>query len=62
MYGLHIADIIVLLTYFIGITVVGIWAARAVKNMGDFFMPRRFGPIMMLMHVCITASLLRIVH
>lgn len=50
MLGLHIADIIVLGLYFIGITLIGAWAARLVKNMGDFFMPRKFGKTMLITH------------
>ncbi len=50
MLGLHTADIIVLLVYFIGITMIGVWASRMVKNMGDFFMPRKFGKIMLTTH------------
>jgi len=47
--GLHIADICVLVLYLIGITVIGVWAARRIKNSGDFFMPRKFGKAMMIM-------------
>jgi Na+/proline symporter len=50
MLGLHIADIVVLAVYFIGITLIGAWAARLVKNMGDFFMPRKFGKTMLIAH------------
>jgi len=50
MLGLHIADIVVLVVYFIGITLIGAWAARMVKNMGDFFMPRTFGKTMLVTH------------
>ena len=48
--GLHIADILVLGLYLVGITVIGIWAARRIKNIADFFMPRRFGKVMMVTH------------
>lgn len=44
------ADIAVLVIYLIGITVLGIWMARKVSNIGDYFMPRRFGKWMMVMH------------
>lgn len=47
--GLHIADICVLGVYFAGMTVIGVWAARSIKNSADFFMPRRFGKVMMIM-------------
>ncbi len=50
MFGLHVADVIVLVVYFIGIAVIGLWAARFVKNTSDFFMPRKFGKIMLLTH------------
>lgn len=50
MFGLHTADILVLIVYFVAITIIGVWAARTVKNMADFIMPRRFGKAMMLMH------------
>ena len=50
MAGLHSADQIVLLVYLIGITLLGVWAARGVRSMGDFFMPRRFGKWMLVMH------------
>lgn len=50
MLGLQAADIVVLVVYFVGITLIGAWAARLVKNMGDFFMPRRFGKTMMVTH------------
>jgi len=48
--GLHIADVFVLGLYLIGITIIGVWAARRIKNVADFFMPRRFGKVMMMMH------------
>ena len=48
--GLHIADILVLVFYLVGVTAIGIWAARKITTIGDFFMPRRFGKVMMIMH------------
>ena len=50
LLGLHIADVTVLGLYLIGITCIGVWAARRIKNISDFFMPRRFGKAMMIMH------------
>ena len=50
MLGLHIADILVLGLYLVGITIIGVWAARRIKNTADFFMPRRFGKVMMITH------------
>ena len=43
MFGLEIADFVVLVFYLAGITGLVIWAARHVTTMGDFFMPRIFG-------------------
>ncbi len=45
--GLHFADAAVLLLYLGVITVVGVRAGRLVTNLGDFFMPRRFGKVML---------------
>jgi Na+/proline symporter len=48
MHGLHPADLVVLVVYLAGITALGVWMARRVRNLGDFFMPRRFGKTMMV--------------
>lgn len=50
MKGLHPADITVLIVYLLGVTGLGLWMSRRVKSMGDFFMPRSFGPLTMMMH------------
>jgi len=50
MPGIHPFDIAVMVLYLVGITALGIWTARRVKNLSDFFMPRRFGKGMMIMH------------
>ncbi len=50
LFGLHIADVCVLVFYLVGITVLGIWAAGRIRNVADFFMPRRFGKAMMVMY------------
>lgn len=50
MLGLHLADVVSLAIYLLGITIVGIAAARLIHTMSDFFMPRRFGKAMMIMH------------
>ena len=50
MQGLHPIDIAVIVLYLVGITALGIWMARRVKQVSDFFMPRRFGKGMMIMH------------
>ena len=50
MPGIHPLDIAVIVLYLVGITALGIWTARRVKNLSDFFMPRRFGKGTMIMH------------
>ena len=50
MLGLSIFDLIVLIGYLCGVTYIGIRAARKVRNMNDFILPRRFGKLMMIMH------------
>ena len=47
--GLHWADYCVLVLYFLIITLIGVWSARKLKNSDDFFMPRKFGKLMMVM-------------
>lgn len=48
MAGLHAMDIVALAAYFGLVAVLGFLAARRVKNLEDFVMPRRFGKTMML--------------
>ena len=50
MLGLETPDVVVLGVYLIGITAIGIWAARRIRTIADFFMPRRFGKVMMITH------------
>jgi len=50
MGALKIADIGVLVFYLLGITALGVWTARKIKSVADFFMPRKFGKTMMMMH------------
>ena len=47
--GLHLEDLFVLVAYLVGITFIGAWAARKIKTSADFFMPRKFGKVMMIM-------------
>jgi len=47
--GLHPMDYGVLGLYLVGIVIIGVWAARKIKTSGDFFMPRKFGKIFMIM-------------
>ena len=49
MFGLHIADIVILGLYLLCMAGIGFWSARKIKGAADFFMPRRFGKAMMVM-------------
>ncbi|MCM8527358.1 MAG: sodium:solute symporter family protein [Lentisphaeraceae bacterium] len=49
MLGLHIADIIAILAYLCIVGGIGFWAAKKVKNLGDFVMPHKFGKFTMSM-------------
>ena len=48
-FGLHVADICVLVLYLIGMAAIGFWTASKIKKSHDFFMPRQFGKAMMVM-------------
>ena len=48
--GLHWLDGIVIVVYLLGITLLGVYTGKQVKQSSDFFMPRRFGKGMMIMH------------
>ena len=50
MLGLHTFDALVVIGYLAGITLLGIWSGRKVFGTSDFFMPRKFGKGMMMMH------------
>jgi len=50
LFGLHPADLVCLVLYLGVVTFVGLRAARLVHTVRDFFMPRRFGKAMMMMH------------
>jgi Na+/proline symporter len=49
VFGLHVADIFVLVLYLLGMAAIGFWTAKKIKQSQDFFMPRRFGKAMMVM-------------
>lgn len=49
MFGLHAADIFVLVLYLLSMAIIGFWSAKKIKQSHDFFMPRRFGKAMMVM-------------
>lgn len=48
--SLHWLDGLVIVLYLLGVTALGIWSGRRVNRSQDFFMPRRFGKWMMIMH------------
>ena len=48
--GLHLIDGLVVVIYLIGITIMGVWMGRRLQGLDDFFMPRKFGKAMMMMH------------
>jgi len=48
-FGLHFADLLVLCLYLLGMVFIGVWTARRIHNSSEFFMPRRFGKVMMAM-------------
>ncbi|EDY80822.1 transporter, SSS family protein [Verrucomicrobiia bacterium DG1235] len=50
MLGIGFFNLIVLVGYLIGITILGTLSMRKIKGMSDFIMPRRFGKWMMAMH------------
>ncbi len=50
MFNLSIADLTTLALYLLGVTVLGLLAARKVHSLADFVMPRKFGKAFMLMH------------
>ena len=56
MFNLHVADLLMLGLYLLGVTGLGLFAARKVKGMSDFVMPRKFGKAFMLMHGFGTAT------
>jgi Na+/proline symporter len=47
---LHWIDAVVIVLYLIGVTAAGLWISRQVTGLHDYFMPRRFGKGMMIMH------------
>lgn len=48
--GLSMIDGLVVVIYLAGITVMGVWMGRRISGLNDFFMPRKFGKGMMIMH------------
>jgi len=56
MPDLHIADVIVVVVYLVSITAIGVWLMKKIHTTTDFFMPRRFGKSMLIMHAFGTGS------
>ncbi len=50
MFGISVVDVVVLLAYLAGVTLLGALSFRKVKQVSDFIMPRRFGKWMLTMH------------
>jgi Na+/proline symporter len=48
--GMQTIDVVVLVAYLLGVTALGVRTVRKVRGVNDFFMPRRFGSAMMIMH------------
>ena len=49
MLGISLLDWIVLCSYFLIITIIGIWTYKKIRSSGDFFMGnRRFGKLLMI--------------
>jgi Na+/proline symporter len=47
LWGLHIADVVTLSIYLIGITALGIWMSKTVRDTTDYFVGgRRFGKLL----------------
>ncbi|MDQ8188419.1 sodium:solute symporter family protein [Pelagicoccus sp. SDUM812002] len=50
MLGIGFLNLVVLIVYLLGVTLLGTLSMRKIKGMSDFIMPRRFGKWMMAMH------------
>ena len=50
MFGLTTLDAFVIVGYLLGVTALGMWTGRRVRGTSEFFMPRKFGKGMMMMH------------
>ena len=48
--NLHWFDGLVVAIYLLGITLLGMWMGRRIETAREYFMPRRFGKGMMIMH------------
>ncbi len=48
--SLHWLDAVVVAVYLLGITALGVWMGRRISSSSEYFMPRKFGKGMMIMH------------
>ena len=48
--NLHWLDVVVVVLYLLGITILGAWMGRRIASTSEYFMPRKFGKGMMTMH------------
>ena len=48
--GIGWIDSLVIVVYLAGITALGLWMGRRIAGLNEYFMPRRFGKGMMMMH------------
>ena len=48
--GIHWIDSAVVVVYLLGITTLGLWMGSRISGLNDYFMPRKFGKGMMMMH------------
>ena len=52
---LHAIDLVIIAAYLIGMTAIGIYSVRKVKNSGDYFVAgHSFGPLVLMATVCAT--------
>jgi Na+/proline symporter len=49
MFGLHIADLLVVFLYLVLVVGIGVYTSRMVSGLSSFVMPRRFGKFTMIM-------------
>jgi Na+/proline symporter len=51
VFGLHLLDIGVILVYLLGITAIGVWTYKKVRDTGSYFLGgRKFGKILTIAH------------
>ena len=50
MFGLSLADALVLIVYLLGTTALGLWVGRRSRSVAEYFMPRKFSKPVMIMY------------